>query len=307
MRPSGSFTPCDGVAAFILTLALGAVQAATARPDYLVKFQADQMRRADVDGCGSCHVKAAGGGARNDFGAAFDTANRDITPLLRATFPSHFTVTTATLPDGTTFYMADPQSRVVVIERQTQKIAVNVADLVAPKTAPLPPAQNRMTFFVSSEALGQGGHLGGLAGADRHCQTLAKAAGAGDRTWRAYLSTDFQGQPAVNAGDRIGNGPWHNAAGALVARGAIDLHAKVQVPLAVFLTEKGAPAAAVQPIVTGTLANGLAAADKTCHAWTSNADGETVAGDPSGAWNSAQPISCAAGRPPAHLYCFAIR
>ncbi len=306
MQTSGSLALCRGGAAWILTLALGAVQPATARPEYLVKFQADPLRRADVEGCGTCHVKAAGGGARNDFGAAFDAANRDITPLLRATFPSHFTVTTAALPDGTTFYMADPQSRVVVVERQNQKVAVNVAELVTPKTAPLPPAQNRMTFFVSSEGVGHGGHLGGLAGADRHCQTLAKAAGAGDRTWRAYLSTGFQGKPAVNAGDRIGSGPWYNAAGTLVARGAVDLHT-TQLPPAVFLTEKGAPAAAVQPVLTGTLTNGAAAADKTCNAWTNNADGETVAGDPSGAWNSARPASCAAAQPPAHLYCFAIR
>jgi hypothetical protein len=69
-----------------------------------------------------------------------------------------------------------------------------------------------MTFFVTSEPLGDGGNLGGLAGADAHCQALATAAGVGDKTWRAYLSTQARpGQPAVNARDRIGTGPWFNA------------------------------------------------------------------------------------------------
>ena len=69
-----------------------------------------------------------------------------------------------------------------------------------------------MTFFVTSEPIGDGGNLGGLAGADAHCQKLAAAVGAGGKTWRAYLSTQARpGQPAVNARDRIGNGPWYNA------------------------------------------------------------------------------------------------
>ncbi len=97
--------------ALLLTAALGAAQPALARPEYLVKFQSDPMRRAEVDGCGTCHVKPEGGGARNDFGTAFDAATRDITPLLRATFPKYFDVASAKLPDGTTFFMSDPQSR----------------------------------------------------------------------------------------------------------------------------------------------------------------------------------------------------
>ena len=80
-----------------------------------------------------------------------------------------------------------------------------------------PPAQP-MSFFVTSVGKGDGGNLGGLTGADAHCQQLAAAAGAGDRTWRAYLSTSASGnQPAVNARDRIGKGPWHNARGAQIA------------------------------------------------------------------------------------------
>ena len=86
-----------------------------------------------------------------------------------------------------------------------------------------PPAP--MTFFVTSAGAGNGANLGGLAGADAHCQKLAAAAGAGNRTWRAYLSTSAaDGKPAVNARDRIGKGPWHNARGAMVARDLANLH-----------------------------------------------------------------------------------
>src|SRR4051812_11651547 len=75
------------------------------------------------------------------------------------------------------------------------------------------------SFFVSSNGIGNGGNLGGLAGADNHCQTLAQAAGAGAKTWRAYLSTQAaDGQPAVNARDRIGRGPWQNSKGVVIAK-----------------------------------------------------------------------------------------
>src|SRR3954470_13754824 len=79
-----------------------------------------------------------------------------------------------------------------------------------------------MTFFVTSVGSGKGADLGGLAGADRHCQSLAQAAGAGNRTWRAYLSTSGAG--GVNARDRIGRGPWQNAKGVVIARDVDDLH-----------------------------------------------------------------------------------
>src|ERR1700716_1541700 len=88
-----------------------------------------------------------------------------------------------------------------------------------------PPAQaqsSTMTFFVTSVGSGKGGDLGGLAGADTHCQTLAAAAGAGSKTWHAYVST--QGAGAVNARDRIGNGPWYNARGGRVAQNVGELH-----------------------------------------------------------------------------------
>ena len=90
-----------------------------------------------------------------------------------------------------------------------------------------PPGPKDMTFFVTSVGLGKGGNLGGLAGADAHCQALAKAAGAGDREWRAYLSTQspMWNQPgAVDARDRIGRGPWQNAKGVVIARNVDELH-----------------------------------------------------------------------------------
>ena len=167
-----------------------------------------------------------------------------------------------------------------------------------------------MSFFVTSDGVTQGGHLGGLAGADRQCQTLAAAVGAADRTWRAYLSTSFKGAPAANAGDRIGAGPWYNAKGVLVARGPIDLHKKAGLDPALVLTEKGDAVAPATTVLTGTLADGTAAVDKTCSNWTGTS-GDAAAGGPGPAWNSARTASCAAGDGPPEarprLYCFALK
>lgn len=163
----------------------------------------------------------------------------------------------------------------------------------------------RMTFFVTSRAVPQGGRLGGLAGADRLCQDLAAAAGAGDRTWHAYLSTAFRKAPAVNAGDRIGPGPWHNAAGAVVAARPADLHRGAVVPAASFLTETGQPVPAATRILTGSRGNGLAAIEQTCENWTSSA-GETVAGEMGAAWNSGTVVRCDGSGPPLRLACFAL-
>ena len=86
-----------------------------------------------------------------------------------------------------------------------------------------------MGFFITSTGPGNGANLGGLAGADRQCQMLAAAAGAGDRTWHAYLSTSASGgQAAVNARDRIGQGPWHNAKGVRIAPNVADLHGDIE-------------------------------------------------------------------------------
>ena len=291
-------------AAFLLALLFGAAESAAARPEYLARFQADPFRRAEVDGCATCHVASSGGGARNDFGGAFEAASREITPLLRARFPKHFKFETVTLADGTVLSFSDPKSQTVVVERKDQKFAADLAALAAVRETPLPPAANRMSFFVSSRGPDRAGHLGGLAGADQHCQALAKAAGAGDRTWRAYLSTSFQKEPAVNAGDRIGSGPWYNAKGVLIARGPVDLHTKTRIASELLLTENGTPAVPEGGgpgtglrVLTGSSAAGTAAVGLNCSNWTSAAEGEAAAGDPAGSWNSGAvgELSSAAG------------
>ena len=150
--------------------------------------------------------------------------------------------------------------------------------------APPPP----MGFFITSVGLGNGANLGGLAGADKHCQTLAAAAGAGNRTWRAYLSTQAAGaQPPVNARDRIGTGPWFNAKGQMIAANVADLHGDIErdrnnIRKPTALTEKGGQVNGVgdQPnqhdILTGSDSHGRvllgAPNTTTCDNWTSNAD-----------------------------------
>jgi hypothetical protein len=154
-----------------------------------------------------------------------------------------------------------------------------------------PPAQppQPMSFFITSAGSGNGANLGGIAGADRICQTLAAAAGRGDKTWHAYLSASAaNGQPAVNARDRIGSGPWYNAKGARIAQNVGDLHGdtleqarrgnNLQKPTA--LTEKGEVVNGVgdtpnrHDMLTGSQLDGTAftdGADHTCGNWTSSA------------------------------------
>jgi hypothetical protein len=143
---------------------------------------------------------------------------------------------------------------------------------------------------------------------------LAKAAGAGDRTWRAYLSTSFQDKPAVNAGDRIGSGPWYNAKGELFARGPVDLQTGHVRP-DVVLTEKGDKLSlggdGRVDVLTGTLPNGSAAVGQNCDNWTSAGELEAVAADPATSWNSGRVTRCgpesADQRATPRLYCFAAR
>ena len=172
-------------------------------------------------------------------------------------------------------------------------------------------AQSRdMTFFVTSVGSGKGGDLGGLAGADKHCQALAQAAGAGAHTWHAYLSTQAEGgQAAVNARDRIGKGPWKNAKGDTIATSVADLHStgnKLNKQTA--LTEKGQPVngRGDQPnqhdILTGSQPDGTAfvpGEDRTCKSWTSSTEGSAMLGhhdrqglrddESSKSWNSSHP------------------
>jgi hypothetical protein len=164
-----------------------------------------------------------------------------------------------------------------------------------------------MTFFITSAGSGKGADLGGLAGADRLCQSLAAAAGAGKHTWRAYLSaTAAGGSPAVNARDRIGKGPWHNAEGRLVARNVAELHGLNNINRTFALTEKGtkvngrAESPNTHDILTGSQPDGTAmagdAAKTTCGNWTMSGEGAAMVGHhdrwglrddaPSISWNS---------------------
>jgi hypothetical protein len=143
-----------------------------------------------------------------------------------------------------------------------------------------------MSFFVTSAGIGDGANLGGLEGADAHCQRLAEAAGAGGRTWRAYLSTSGEG--AVNARDRIGSGPWVNAAGVEIAATVEELHTEPnKINKETALDENGqmVKGRGDEPnqhdILTGTQQDGTAFAageDRTCGNWTSNAEGAAMVG-----------------------------
>jgi hypothetical protein len=153
------------------------------------------------------------------------------------------------------------------------------------------PSTGDMSFFVTSNGKGNGADLGGLAGADAHCQSLAAAAGAGGKTWRAYLSTQAKdGAAIVNARDRIGKGPWFSAKGELIARNVEHLHsAGNNVTKATALSEKGAVISGRgdtpnrHDILTGTRPDGTAFAagdpDMTCGNWTrGGAEGVAVVG-----------------------------
>jgi hypothetical protein len=202
------------------------------------------------------------------------------------------------------------------------------------------PSAGAMTFFVTSAGLGKGGDLGGLEGADQHCQALAQAAGAGQRTWRAYLSTQastLNDPNFVNARDRIGSGPWQNAKGDVIARNVEELHStKNKLTKQTALDEKGQPVNGrtetpnKHDILTGSRPDGTAFAgapffpDMTCGNWTkSGADGSAMLGhhDRAGpidaswasSWNSSHPtrgcssegLRSTGGE--GLLYCFAVK
>ena len=149
--------------------------------------------------------------------------------------------------------------------------------------------QADITFFVTNAGPGKGGDLGGLAGADAHCQSLAQAAGAGNKTWRAYLSTSARGGAnPLHARDRIGNGPWHNAKGAVIATSVADLHSdNNKISKANALDEKGQPikvrgdTPVMHDILTGSDKDGHAFPanmDLTCGNWTSSSPGVAMLG-----------------------------
>ncbi len=166
------------------------------------------------------------------------------------------------------------------------------------------------TFFVTSNGIGNGANLGGVAGADNHCQTLAQAAGAGGKTWHAYLSTQpADGKPAINARDRIGKGPWQNSKGVVIAKDVADLHSAANnLTKQTDLSEKGevingrGDTPNRHDVLTGSQPDGTAFAagdDRTCKNWTSSTQGSAMMGhadriglrddDASKSWNSSHP------------------
>jgi hypothetical protein len=168
------------------------------------------------------------------------------------------------------------------------------------------------TFFVTSTGIGNGANLGGIAGADNHCQELAQAAGAnasGVKTWHAYLSTQAaDGKPAINARDRIGKGPWQNAKGVVIAKDVAELHGANNLTKQTALSEKGevingsGDTPNRHDMLTGSQRDGTAFAaadDRTCKNWTSSTQGSAMLGhadrtglrddDASKSWNSSHP------------------
>lgn len=193
-------------------------------------------------------------------------------------------------------------------------------------------AKTGMSFFVTSAGPGKGADLGGLAGADKHCQTLAAAAGAGNRSWRAYLSQQAVGyDAAVNARDRIGKGPWINAKGVVVATDVEQLHGPANnLNKLTALTERGEGVKGrgdtpnMHDVLTGSQPNGMVvagSADATCGNWTLSGAGSAMVGHhdrtgldesaPAKSWNSSHPSrGCSADALKATggaglYYCFA--
>ena len=215
-----------------------------------------------------------------------------------------------------------------------RKSALAVTSLVLLGVTSAQSQQANMSFFVTSVGLGKGADLGGLAGADGHCQQLAASVGAGGKTWHAYLST--QGDGAVNARDRIGKGPWMNVKGVVVATSVDDLHsANNKLSKQNNLSEKGDVINGIgdtpnrHDILTGSTPDGKAfPADKdmTCKNYTSSTQGSVMLGhndrrglrddDPSKSWNSSHPSRGAEGGcsqadlvstgGAGLLYCFAV-
>jgi len=162
------------------------------------------------------------------------------------------------------------------------------ASMVLGASGASPAQQANMSFFVTSAGSGKGADLAGLAGADRICQQLAQAVGAGSHTWHAYLSTQAaDGQPAVNARDRIGHGPWQNAKGVVVAKDVDELHGDNNLTKQTALTEKGdvvngrGDTPNRHDALTGSQPDGRAfppGDDETCHNWTSSTQGAAMLG-----------------------------
>lgn len=184
----------------------------------------------------------------------------------------------------------------------TLRIAVGLLTaIVAAGAVVLGQTDPGMTFFITSVGSGDGANLGGLKGADAHCQKLAEAAGSKGRSWRAYLSaSEAGGEKAVNARDRIGKGPWRNAKGVVIAKDLAELHGTNNLTKETQLTEKGEIVSGrgdkpnKHDILTGSQEDGTAFAageDRTCKNWTSNGEGSAQVGHHDRVGGGANPTS----------------
>ena len=213
-----------------------------------------------------------------------------------------------------------------MISKLRLPLAVSLVVLAA-SACTTAPSGSPMSFFVTSTGNGKGADFGGLAGADKHCQSLADAAGAGQRNWRAYLSTSAVGAtPEVHARDRIGKGPWRNAKGEVIANNVEELHGNNNLTKATALTEKGTVTNGrgdtpnQHDILTGSTPDGRAT-EATCNNWTSSTLGSAMVGHhdrtgldesaPAKSWNSSHPSRACSGEAlvmsggAGLLYCFA--
>jgi hypothetical protein len=188
----------------------------------------------------------------------------------------------------------------------TRIFLVAAVTLALGSCASMPSPRGGTSFFVTSTGSGKGADLGGLEGADRHCQSLAKATGSKDRNWRAYLSTTASGgYPAVNARDRIGRGPWQNAKGVVIASNVDELHGTNNLTKETALSERGEMVNGrtekpnMHDMLTGSMPDGRAikaSGDSTCSNWTTSGAGAAMLGhhdrqglrddDASKSWNS---------------------
>jgi len=170
-----------------------------------------------------------------------------------------------------------------------QKLFLAACIATATALQPVAAQDGTMSFFVTSVGSGKGGDLGGLDGADAHCAKLAEAAGVTDKEWAAYLSTQEEGKRGISARDRIGQGPWHNAAGELIASNLDTLHLSPNIVKSTALDENGNPINGrgdkpnEHDILTGTMSDGTAyfpreKEDRTCSNWTSSGEGSATVG-----------------------------
>ncbi len=273
-----------GITTMLLLACCGiAVPELEARPEFLMRFQNDPFRMAAVDGCSVCHENPDGGGPRNVFGQAFESARYVITPTMRADFPDRFNVETAELPDGTVFYFADPESETVVVERESETFLIDLA-AVATGSVSAPDRGNSLSFFVTSTGMGDGGNLGAWP-----VRTALPVPGRSLRSRRQNLARLPQHELRGRAGHPCRRSHRRRP---MVQRRRhpdcprrFDLHAEnSRLKKATALDESGGIVPGIgddlnhHDMLTGSLPDGTAAVGMNCNNWTGNGEGSAMVG-----------------------------